>query len=92
MTTITKTNSKGEIKIPTKFRNLLGFDNEISIKMIIRDNGLFIYPIIPKIKKEDSYIKILEKTKGSWSDDINRSNNSKQKIELTASNNRKLAW
>ena len=91
MTITTKTNSKGEIKIPIEFRNFLGINNKISVKMIIQGRGLFIYPILPKIKKEESYLEILSKTKGSWSDDSDEAR-SKKKIELTASKNRKLAW
>lgn len=91
MTITTKTNSKGEIKIPIEFRNFLGINNTISVKMIIQGRGLFIYPIFPKIEKEESYLKILSKTKGSWSDDLDEAS-SKKKIELTASKNRKLAW
>ena len=91
MTTIVKTNSKGEIKIPIEFRKFLGINPKISIKMIIRGRGLLMYPVIPTVKKENSYLEILAKTKGSWSDEVNLSKD-KKKIELAASKNRKLAW
>lgn len=91
MTTTVKTNSKGEIKIPIEFRKFLGINPRISIKMIIQGRGLLIYPVIPRANKENSYLEILSKTKGTWMDKINKSDN-KKKIELAASSNRKLAW
>lgn len=91
MTTTVKTNSKGEIKIPIEFRKFLGINPKISIKMIIQGRGLLIYPVIPRVKKENFYLKVFSKTKGTWTGEIGQSNN-KKKIELIASKNRKLAW
>lgn len=91
MTTITKTNNKGQLIIPKKYLQVLGIDNQIAIKLIIKDRILSIQPIYLQEDSRVGYLTVLEKTKGAWSEDeklLPKKNN----LELIASKNRKLAW
>ncbi|NQU82600.1 MAG: AbrB/MazE/SpoVT family DNA-binding domain-containing protein [Parcubacteria group bacterium] len=68
---ITKPNEKGQIVIPKKIRDALGIDKDTYLNLVVKDNSVYLYPISDvlirdKNKKEDSYYKTLEKTKGKW--------------------------
>lgn len=94
--TIAKSNQKGQIVIPKEMRKALGIDANISLNLILRGNGIYIYPVeevITKTEGESSYLKILQKTQGAWFQEGWDSLKKKRgKIELTASKNRKQAW
>lgn len=65
---ITKPSSKGQIVIPKEFREKLSIDEHSLLNLIVRSNSLWIYPvegIVPKLKTEDSYHKILAQTQGA---------------------------
>lgn len=93
---IAKPNQKGQIVIPKEFRDVLGIDADVSLNLVLRGGGLYIYPVaevITTIDSDDSYLKILEKTKGRWGGDTwNKARGKRRKIELSASKSRKQAW
>lgn len=94
--TIIKPNSKGQIVIPKDFRKDLGIDSGISLNVVKRGYGIFIYPItevLSEFEDESSYKKILEKTKGKWKDEKwDELTNKRRKLELAATKRRKEAW
>lgn len=88
---ITTTNSKGQIVIPKKIRKDLGITTGTTIKVLLRGKSLFLLPIkgfITSDEDENSYVKILEKTAGSWG----KISTAKKTIELQASQSRKSTW
>ena len=93
---ITKPNQKGQIVIPKKMREALGIDVNVFLNLILRGNGIYIYPVeevITKVEKENSYFEILQKTQGSWSaEDWNLLRKKRRKIERDASKGRKQRW
>lgn len=92
---IIKLNQKGQIVIPQEFRKSLDIKSNIPLNIIRRGGGLFIYPIkevIASFESENSYYKILEKTRGKWKEYGNKLMAGRRKIELAASKNRKKEW
>lgn len=92
---ITKPNEKGQIVIPKKFRDSLGIDANKSLNLVLRGAGIYIYPIeevISAIEGENSYLKILEKTKGAWKGEQKDLGGKRRKIELSASKRRRQIW
>lgn len=90
---ITTTNSKGQIVIPKKLRKELGITAGTVIKVSSRGKGLYLSPIrdfITSEENENSYIKILEKTAGTWGKIPEVK--TRGKIELEASQRRKAKW
>lgn len=94
--TIAKTNRKGQIVIPKEMRKALGIDPYMFLNLILRENGIYIYPVeevIVKTERESSYLKILQKTQGAWfQENWNSLEKKRSKIELVASKNRKQVW
>ena len=94
--TITKTNEKGQIVIPKEIRNSLGIDRNVSLKIIQRGGGIYLYPIkeiITDIDTESAYLKILERTQGAWAgDDWPKTARKRRKIELAATKRSKAVW
>jgi AbrB family looped-hinge helix DNA binding protein len=91
---ITTTNSKGQIVIPKKIRSALGITTGTAIKVISRGKGLYLLPIkgfLTTEEQENSYIKILEKTIGSWGK-FQSVESPKKELEIKASQNRKSGW
>ena len=87
---ITTTNSKAQIVIPKKIRKELGITTGTAIKVTSRGKGLYFIPLkgfITLDEVDNSYVKILEKTAGSW-EKVSESK-IKKKIELEASQWRK---
>lgn len=96
---LTSTNSKGQLVIPQEYRESLGIDNNMTLNIVLQKNGIFIQPIekvIPKITGENMYSQLLEKTMGSWNKDLSenteRLEQEKIKLELNASKLRKQLW
>jgi AbrB family looped-hinge helix DNA binding protein len=93
---ITKSNNKGQIVIPKEMRDALGIDSASSLNMIATGKGIYIYPVeevLAKVENESSYLKLLEKTKGSWAtEDLDKLGEARSAIELRASNSRKTQW
>lgn len=94
---ITQSNKKGQIVIPIEIRKSLGINSSIPLKIVLRGNGIYIYPIgevIPAIETENSYPKILEKTRGAWAIEKkgNLKEHQKRKLEVSASKRRRREW
>lgn len=94
---LTTPNNKGQIVIPKQLRKALGITSETSLNLVLRGNGIYIYPIdevLTKLEAESSYLAILEKTQGAWADDKSWKKTAKRrkKIEQASSLRRKNAW
>ncbi len=93
---IVQPNSKGQIVIPKNVRDKFGITEEDSLNLVIRGDGIYLYPIrmvVPKITKTDAYSKILEKTQGAWvGDSWEETEARSREIELDAAKKRKNAW
>lgn len=90
---ITTANSKGQIVIPKKIRKDLGITTGTAIKILSKGHGIYLFPIkgfITSEESEDSYIKMLEQTAGSWGEIPETK--TKKSIELEASLKRKTQW
>ncbi len=92
----TTPNDKGQIVIPKEIRDALHIDSNATLNIVVAGNGIYIYPVeefIAKGDTEDSYIKLLEKTKGSWMDENSEVVSKKRShLELKASKSRKKIW
>lgn len=92
---ITKPNSKGQIVIPKKYRDMLGVNEKVYLNITIRDTGFYIQPLGNVLinKRDKSFLKVLEETRGAWAgDDWPETEKRRRKIELEASRKRKNAW
>ncbi|HBH46933.1 MAG: hypothetical protein A2445_05500 [Candidatus Jacksonbacteria bacterium RIFOXYC2_FULL_44_29] len=93
---ITKSNQKGQIVIPKAIRDNLGIEAESSFNIIVRGQGIYLYPIsevIGPVDTENSYLEILKKTKGAWhNDNWEETVKARRKIELKAAKKRKELW
>lgn len=92
---ITTPNAKGQIVIPKKIRDAIGLRSDTPLNIIIGGGGIYMYPIreaIGEHEVENSYLKVLEKTAGSWNDDWEGTRKRRRKIELSASERNKNQW
>ena len=67
--TIIQPNQKGQIVIPKEYRDILELNLNMPLNLVLRGKGLYLYPIQEVIRKadsENSYLNILQKTKGKW--------------------------
>lgn len=96
MQEIVKTNQKGQLVIPQEMRKALGISNSVPLGIILRDEGLYLYPIeetIAKIEKEGSYVDLLKRTQGSWGrGERAAAEKARSAVELAASQRRKEPW
>lgn len=68
---IAKPNKKGQVVIPKKLRDELGITSDTAINFILRDNGLYMYPVeevvvrleSPRNRKSDIEPKVTKTTK-----------------------------
>ena len=94
--TITTPNVKGQIVIPKAMREALGIDANRPVNIVMRGNGIYIYPIsqvIAKAENLSSYSNLLEKTQGAWAgDDWDETEAKRRKIELRASKRMRRSW
>ena len=91
----TKPNSKGQIVIPKEMRDELGIGTDITLNVSISGKGIYIVTVeefIVSTETENSYLKLLEKTKGSWGDVDLVQVKKKKKFELVASEKRRQSW
>ena len=92
----TTTNDKGQLVIPKEMRDALGIDSGVTLNLVLAGNGIYIYPVeefITKAEMESSYLRLLEKTKGTWAnEDWGEVEQNRSKIELEASKSRKNQW
>lgn len=97
---ITKTNTKGQMVIPKSIRDALGINFNIPLNIVIQGIGFYVYPIKRVVieaeedqSSDDSYAKVLDKTRGRWKDeDCVKLMKKRRKIELKASEERKQSW
>lgn len=93
---IIKSNEKGQLVIPKDLREKLGIEPDSLLHVVLRGDGIYIYPvhgIIKDTKNENSYVKVLERTKGTWAQAVNNgASGTKRQLELEASTKRKRAW
>ena len=93
---ITKPNTKGQIVIPKNIRDTLGIKENTALNLVVRGNGIYIYPIaqiITKAESVTSYSKLLEKTQGAWAgDDWDKTEVKRRKLELKASKKMRESW
>ena len=92
----TTPNDKGQIVIPKEIRDALGINTHVTLNVSMVGKGIYIYPVdefLTKAEGESSYIKLLEKTKGSWKgEDWSSLRKIKSNVELEASKARKKTW
>ena len=93
---IAKTNQKGQVVIPQKMRKALGIEPGTVLNLVLAGRGIYLYPVeevVTKTERENSYLKILERTQGSWKkEDWQVLRKKRRKIELSASKKRKKKW
>ena len=92
---ITKPNQKGQIVIPKELRDVLGLHIDAPLNVVLRGKGIYLYPIDEVIsleERESSYLKLLERTKGKWSENWTQLRKKRKKIEEAASKARKQQW
>lgn len=92
----TTPNNKGQIVIPKDIRDALGIDTHVMLNITLVGKGIYIYPVeefLTYAEGENSYVQLLEKTKGAWrEEDWKKIRAKKSKIELEASKSRKNVW
>ena len=93
---LTEPNKKGQVVIPKEIRDELGITQHTTLNLVVRGGGIYIYPVkevLTKFEGENVYLKILEKTKGAWSsDDWEKTEKERKKIELAAAKKRRKEW
>lgn len=89
-------NKKGQIVIPKEIRDALGIDSRVTLNITVAGKGIYMYPVeefITHADRENSYVKLLEKTQGKWGiEDVEFDQHKRSTIELEASKNRKRIW
>lgn len=93
-------NTKGQVVIPKKFRDELGIGPGTSLNAVVRNDGIYLYPVIDVTTKGEAEISrnrllaALERTRGIWADDkdFDKRQKIRRKIELASSRKRKKAW
>ena len=95
---ITRPNKKGQVVIPKKIRDELYITENTPLNLVLRDNGIYIYPIekiIPKTNKDESFAEILIRTRGAWGkpskEEIKREKQ-RHRLEILSSKKNKNAW
>jgi len=96
MSALAKPNVKGQVVIPKKVRDSLGITPETLLNIVIRGQGVYIYPVREAATADQfSYLKILEKTQGTWGKESHeevRERKSRRRLELSATLRNKKAW
>ncbi|HEX9722633.1 MAG TPA: AbrB/MazE/SpoVT family DNA-binding domain-containing protein [Candidatus Paceibacterota bacterium] len=94
---VTKATQKGQIVIPKEYRDILHVSEGTPLHISLKGQGIYIQPvkeIIHQEERDDSYLKILEETKGAlakYGKQIDEETKARRKIELAASKRRK-SW
>ncbi len=92
---LTRPNKKGQIVIPKSMRDSLGIDEHVMLNLMLSSGGIYLYPVeqvVTRFEGEGSYLKVLEKTKGSWGKEDIAMDKKRSRLELKASSKRKSAW
>lgn len=92
-------NSKGQVVIPAKVRNMLGITAQTPLQVEVMGHGVMFHPVVRVVKKGDfadeTFAEILKKTQGAWgpaSPEEIKWEKEKRKRELEASRKRRNAW
>lgn len=89
-------NTKGQIVIPKKMREALGINQQVNLNLVLRTDGIFLQPIkeiIGPTENRAQFLKILEKTRGSWAgDNWPTTENKRRALEVKEAKKRKQAW
>lgn len=95
----TEPNSKGQIVIPKKIRDELNINENTPLNMVVRGEGIWLYPIKEVLTQQDSedsrkvYLEILKRTKGILAGKpYYKNEKARRKLELEASKRRKEPW
>ncbi len=92
--TISYTNEKGQIVIPSEYRKSLEIDRTVPLLFQLSGNIITITPVksvITKISGEDSYIEVLKRTRGKWGK-IRKVASMRKNLEINASKRRRGEW
>jgi len=93
---LTQPNTKGQIVIPKKMRDLVGIKPGSYVNIIHQNRGIYIYPvdkIVSSKEREEAFGEILEKTRGLWAgDNWPETEKRRRKIELKATRENRKAW
>jgi len=93
---ITTPSKKGQIVIPKKFRDALKISSDRPVNVVLRGNGIYIYPIkevLTDAKEVNTYTHLLQKTQGAWENDTwEETRRSRRSIELEATLEKKRQW
>ena len=95
---VAQTNKKGQFVIPKVAREKLGITEGTLLEVVVRDQGLYIYPIKTLARdtnSHESFLKLLGKTAGAWGEvsaEEKKRDEEQHKLELEASESGKQAW
>ena len=93
---VAQANRKGQVVIPKTARDKLGIVEGSLLKVVIREQGLYLYPIDSHTSfSKESYLKVLKETRGSWGKATNEESKKevrRRKLELKATREGKQAW
>ena len=95
---IAEPNKKGQIVIPKQIRDALEITADVSLNIILRGGGMYIYPIKRVITKEEEpdLLKVLKKTQGAWANsdwkEFDKREKIRRRLELNAVKKAKNAW
>jgi AbrB family looped-hinge helix DNA binding protein len=94
----TTPNTKGQIVLPKSIRDALGITERVTLNIRIVGDGVYIQPVthaMSPAEYEGSYLNLLSKTKGAWSEqtpDEKKRMTNKTLMEISASKKRKKLW
>lgn len=93
---VATSNTKGQIVIPKEYRDALGISTRVLLNLTLSGASILVTPvrgIIEKIVGEQSYMRILERTKGAWKGDSwMRTRMQRQRKEKAVAKRRRGAW
>ncbi len=93
---IVQTNQKGQIVIPQSVRKELQIKKNTLLNLIVEGRGIHLYPIVDVVRSaetQESYLKVLEFTKGAWKEENwEQLRKKRRKLEISASKKRKKQW
>ena len=88
--------TKNLFVIPKNIRDSLEIDSSVTLNITVSGYGIYISTVTAFVTKSDiesSYLKLLEKTRGTWvSEDWNKTREARSSTEIEASKRRKTSW
>lgn len=95
--TIVQPNEKGQVVIPKAIRDALGITPKVPLNVMMSGQTICLSPLRVLISggenDQESYLSVLEKTRGSWKDeDWETLRKKRRAIELKASRRNRKAW